>query len=74
MQPATAEASICQGHENTDSGKVCISFGLVGRAVCEGADASILFMDEVNEIRIAIMEARRERLVFDYAVQFNYKR
>lgn len=74
MQPATAEASVCQGHKNTNSRKVCISFGLVRRAVCEGADASILFVDEVNEIRIAIMKARRKRLVFDYAIQLDYER
>lgn len=74
MQPATAQASICQGHEQTNSGEVCISLRLVGRAVREGADASILFVDEVDEIRVAIMKARGERLVLDHAIQFDYHR
>ena len=74
MQPATAEASICQGHEETNGGEVCVSFRLMGRAVREGADASILFVHEVDEIRVAIMKARGERLVLDHAVQFDCER
>ena len=73
MQPAAAEAPIRQGHEKTNSGELCVPFGFVGRPVREGADTSILFVDEVNEIRVAIMKARWERLVLDHAIQFDYE-
>jgi hypothetical protein len=52
---------------------VCVPFRLVGRAVCESADTGILLVDKVNEIRVAIMKARGERLVLDHTIQFDYE-
>ena len=71
MQPATAEASICQGHEETNGGEVCVSFRLMGRAVCEGADAGILFVHKVDKILVAVVKARGKRLVLDDAVKLD---
>lgn len=73
MQPATAEASIRQRYEETNGGEVCVSFRLAGRAVREGTDSSVLFVDKVDEIRVAIVKARGKRLVLDHTIQFDCK-
>lgn len=71
MEPGPPEAAICQRDEKTDSGKVSVSFRLVGRAVCKGADTGVLIVDEVDKIRVTVMEARGQRLVLDDAVQLD---
>ena len=71
MQPTAAQTTICQGDEKTNSSKVGVPLRLVGRAVCEGADSGVLIVDEIDEIRMAIVEARRQRLVFDDTIQLD---
>lgn len=51
MEPATAEATICQGHKDAHGCEMGVPLGLVGRVVLECADTGILLVDEVDEIR-----------------------
>jgi hypothetical protein len=50
---------------------MCISLRLVGRPVCEGADAGILFVHKVDKILVAVVKARGKRLVLDDAVKLD---
>lgn len=72
IQPAATQTTICQGNEKTNGSKVGVPLRLVGRAVCEGADSGVLIVDEIDEIRMAIVEARRQRLVFNDTIQLDW--
>lgn len=50
---------------------MCISLRLVGRPVCEGADAGILFVHKVDKILVAVVKARGKRFVLDDAVKLD---
>ena len=71
MQPGPSKTTVCQRDEDTDGSEVGVSFGLIGRAICESTDSGILVVDEVDEIRVTIVEARGQRLVLDDAIEFD---
>lgn len=71
VSPRTAESSIAERHEHADSNHARTARFLVGgRGVDEGAEAGVAFLvDKVNQVIGNGVQARRQRLVFDDALE-----